>query len=84
MDQRQVFNNDKELLSFVTLISSEKLKAFLLVDKDGLTRVEGAITLISEKDDIENTSINIDNRDTFLLKEIVGINGVFRSDYSEC
>lgn len=84
MDQRQVFNNDEELLSFVTLMSNQKLKAFLLIDRAGLTRVEGVITSIIEKDDIENTSIRIDNRDTICLNEIIGINGLFRSDYSEC
>ena len=84
MDQRQVFNNEEELLSYVTSISKGNLKAFLLVDKEGLTRVEGVITLISERDDIVNTSIEIDNRETVLLKEIIGINGLFRSDYSEC
>lgn len=84
MDQRQVFNDDQELLSFVILISNEKRKASLLVDKEGLTRVEGVITSVNEGNEIENISINIDNRETVLLKQIVGINGLFRSDYSEC
>lgn len=84
MDQRQTFDNTKELLSFVTSISNEKLKVFLLIDKEGLTRLQGKITSINQQGDIENTSIIIDNRDTIFLKEIIGINGLFRSDYSEC
>ena len=84
MDQRQTFIDDNELLSVVTTIFNQKLKASLIIDKEGLTRVEGIITLIDKRDDNENTSIIIDNRDTVTLKEIIGINGLFRSDYSEC
>ena len=47
-------------------------------------RVEGVITSIDKHDDSENTRINISGRDRVLLKEIIGINGLFRSDYSEC
>jgi hypothetical protein len=84
MDQRHVFNNNEELLTIVTSISIGKLRASLLVDKEGLTRFEGKITAISAADSFENTAIVIEDRDIILLKEIVGINGVFRSDYSEC
>lgn len=84
MDQRQVFNNNMELLDFVISIKNEKRKVSLLVDKDGLTRVEGVITSITESEKVENTSINVDNGETILLKQIIGINGLFRSDYSEC
>lgn len=84
MDQRQTFETNHELLTLVASIAYEKLKAFLLIDNQGLTRVEGIITSINEGDFIENARIIIDNRDTILLKEIIGINGIFRSDYSEC
>ena len=84
MDQRQTFDDKQELLSFVTSISNEKIKAFLLVDKEGLTRVEGMITSVMQAGDIPDTRIIIDNGDTILLKEIIAINGLFRSDYSEC
>jgi hypothetical protein len=55
-----------------------------LIDNEGLTRAEGIITSINEEDDIENTGIVLNDRDTVTLKEIIGINGLFRSDYSEC
>jgi len=84
MDQRQTFNDNNELLSFITSVSNEKIKASLLIDKEGLMRVEGVITSIDKHDDIKNTSITIDDKDKVLLKEIIGINGMFRSDYSEC
>ena len=84
MDQRQVFNNNQELLSIIRSISDQGLKASLLVDKEGLTRVEGSITSINEQEATEHTSIVIDDSYNCVLKEIIGINGIFRSDYSEC
>ena len=84
MDQRQTFNDNNELLSLVTSICNEKIEAFLLIDREGLMRVEGVITSIDKHDDIENIRITISGRDRVLLKEIIGINGLFRSDYSEC
>jgi hypothetical protein len=84
MDQRQTFDNSAQLLAFVTTIADEKQTAFLLIDDEGLTRAEGIITSINGADDIENTSIVLNDRDTVILKEIIGIDGLFRSDYSEC
>jgi hypothetical protein len=84
MDQRQVFKNEQELLLIVSSISNEDLVAYLLIDKDGLTRIEGKITSLIKNDDIENTSIVVNDSVNILLKEIIGINGAFRSDFSEC
>ena len=84
MDQRQTFNNNNELLTFVTAFVNDKSEVFLLIDRQGLTRLEGVITSINNNGCNENGSITINNNDTVLLKEIIGINGLFRSDYSEC
>ena len=84
MDQRQTFNDNNELLSFVTSICNEKIEASLLIDKEGLMRVEGIVTSIVKDGNIENATIIINDRDRISLKEIIGINGLFRSDYSEC
>lgn len=46
MDQRQIFHNNNELLSFVKSISVQEVKATLLIDKAGLSRVERFITSI--------------------------------------
>jgi hypothetical protein len=84
MDQRQVFSNEDELFSIVLTISEEKRTASLLIDQNGLTRLEGKITSINKSDRIENSYIAVDNNHNIYLKEIIGINGLFRSDYSEC
>jgi hypothetical protein len=84
MDQRQTFNNSNELLTLLTSIFNDRQEAFLIIDREGLIRVSGLITSVKQSDVIENTVIGFDNGNTVLLKEIIGINGVFRSDYSEC
>jgi len=84
MDQRQTFEDSDELLSFVSQIFQQKQQASLLIDKDGLTRVEGTITAINEHNNVNETSIVVNNTIPFAIKEIIGINGIFRSDYSEC
>ena len=84
MDQRQTFKDSDELLSFVSQIFQQKQQASLLIDKDGLTRVEGTITAINEHNNVNETSIVVNDTIPFAIKEIIGINGIFRSDYSEC
>jgi hypothetical protein len=84
MDQRQTFNDSNELLALVTSIFNDRQEASLLIDREGLIRVHGLITSVKQGNGNENTIITFDNGDTVLLKEIIGINGVFRSDYSEC
>lgn len=84
MDQRQTFADAKELLSIVSSIADQQLKASLLVDKAGLTRLEGFITSIKNSNDTAISSITVDDKDVVLLKDVIGVNGVFRSDYSEC
>jgi hypothetical protein len=84
MDQRQVFEDEKELLALVTSIFSEQQKASLLIDRYGLTRVEGMITSLDQHTDAKNSVIIIDNAERISLKDIVGINGLFRQDYTEC
>ena len=84
MDKRQTFINSYELFSFVQQIFQQKQHAALLIDKEGLTRIEGTITCINQHDDVNKTKIVIDDSFPVLIKEIIGINGLFRSDYSEC
>jgi len=84
MDQRQTFKDAQQLFSFISQIFQEKQTAALLIDKDGLTRVEGIITSIQPNANVEETLIKVDENTTFTIKEIIAVNGLFRSDYSEC
>jgi hypothetical protein len=84
MDQRQTFEDSDQLFSFITEVFQKQQPASLLIDKDGLERVEGVITAIDPHIDVDKTRIIINDIVPVLLKEIIGINGLFRSDYSEC
>jgi hypothetical protein len=84
MDQRDTFQNLSQLHSIVSGLFTEKQKASLLIDSNGLTRVEGEITFIEQQGDPAKTVITIDNVDQINLSQIIAVNGLFRSDYSEC
>lgn len=84
MDQRETFDNSHQLYEFVSAVFQQKQQAALLIDKEGLVRIEGLITAIRQQDAIDETQIVIDNREAVLLKQIIAVNGLFRSDYSEC
>ena len=84
MDQRQTFKDSDQLFSFISRIFQQQQHASLLIDKDGLERVEGIITAIEPHNNVDETSIIINDTTSVFIKEIIGINGLFRSDYSEC
>ena len=78
------FNNAEELLSILSSIYQQKQQASLLIDSNGLTRIQGEIISIIKKDDISKTLIHLSKQDPIKLKDIIGINGIFHADYSEC
>lgn len=83
MDQRETFSNEAELLSVISRFFEQKLLVSLLIDQQGLSRIEGYISAIEISDDIRKTTITVsDNK--ISLEEIIAANGLFRSDYSEC
>ncbi|RYY51446.1 MAG: hypothetical protein EOO06_00140 [Chitinophagaceae bacterium] len=85
MDQRQTFADYNELLNILSDIHAAAKQASFLIDRDGLTRMQGNIIGINSEDaNNMSVTINMDPRETIQLKEIMGVNGIFRSDYSEC
>lgn len=84
MDQRVTFDNAKSLLSTLSGLYQKKEKISLLLDLQGLSRLEGIIDSIEEKQPLEKTLIKVNNADAFLLKQVIAVNGIFRSEYSEC
>lgn len=84
MDQRQIFDDGNELFSLVTAIYNERIMASLIIDKDGLVRVEGIVTSIIKDAGSENATIIINEGIEIPLREIIAVNGLFRSDYIEC
>lgn len=84
MDQRATFHNLPELLSIVLDLFKQKQKASSLIDADGLTRIEGTISFIKQENNVGKTTITIDNMTEITIEQIIAVNGLFRSDYSEC
>jgi hypothetical protein len=84
MDQRATFESLSQLLSIVSDLFVQKQNASFLVDINGLTRMEGKISFIKREKDVSKTTITIDNRSEITINQIVAVNGLFHSDYSEC
>jgi hypothetical protein len=84
MDTRTTFNTAEELLSILSSIYEQKQQASLLIDSNGLTRVHGKIISISKKEDTSETVIHLSEHGPIEAKDIIGINGIFHADYSEC
>jgi len=82
MDKRETFGSPQKLLAILNNLQQQQVS--LLVDDNGLTRMEGTITAIEEESNAANAVVTINGADKILLRQIIAVNGVFRSDYSEC
>lgn len=86
MDQRLTFDDLHSLKAILLNLCDQKDKVSLLLDREGLIRMEGIIENIEEKTPLEATVIIVNNSvpQPIFLKEIIAVNGIFSSDYSEC
>jgi transcriptional regulator of heat shock response len=84
MDQRETFNDLQKLKDILNKLYQEQDIVSLLLDQEGLTRMEGFITSIEEQTDPGNTLVILNDTERFLLRQVIAVNGQFRSDYSEC
>ena len=84
MDSRDTLVVTETFLSMLTQLHQERQKVALLADSDGITRYEGYLTAINEAPNKRKSTLVLDNGTTLLVDQVVAVNGVFRSDYSEC
>ncbi|TKK70998.1 hypothetical protein FC093_04785 [Ilyomonas limi] len=84
MDKRDTFKDYQQLLSIFLNLQEQQQQAALLIDDEGLTRIEGKITNVEQSEDIGKSTIAIDNKEAVILEHIIAVNGLFRDDYSEC
>ncbi len=84
MDQRETFNNPEQLFELISTVYRQKQPSSFLIDNGGLERMGGTITGIEEDQNINKTKIKVAGNNEILLEQIIGVNGIFRSDYSEC
>lgn len=87
MDQRETFKNPDELLKILSDLKASGVPVSLLVDREGLTRLEGVIPDIhypTNADEIITFSLTGIPSLNISLNEVIAVNGIFRSDYTEC
>jgi len=85
MDKKQTFGNNQELKEILDSCFVNNTDVHLLIDVVGLERAFGQIIAVGLSDKKgAYIRLNDSSLSTFLLKDIVAVNGVFRSDYSEC
>jgi len=56
----------------------------LLADQEGLFRTSGNIAAPINETSLEDALLKLDNGSALKLNQIVAVNGIFHSDYSEC
>lgn len=84
MDIRQTFASEHELKEILANLKAKHTDVALLVDRDGLSRAAGKITALTTGNLTNSVTVSLDNKTTYELTEIIAVNGIFRSDYSEC
>ena len=84
MDSRKTINTAQSFLELINEYYANQERVSLLIDQEGLTRLEGLITSVQTKDKAEDAVIQIDKGTSFSLADLIAVNGNFRSDYTEC
>lgn len=82
MDVRITISPTETYLEMLTNCMNGRQKVSMLLDEDGLTRAEGIIRTIQA--DTINPYIEMEDGAKIVIKNIVAVNGVFHSSYSEC
>ena len=82
MDSRQTLRVHETFAELLHRIFEAGDKAHLLIDDNGITRLEGFIDALT----INNPSpfMVLENGTTVPLQTIVAVNGIFRPEYGEC
>lgn len=84
MDKRETFDDLQKLKAFLKTLWQQQSKASFLIDDNGLIRIDGVVSFIDEQADLNFAIVTIDGDNNILLKQIIAVNGQFRSDYTEC
>ena len=82
MDSRLTLNVDESFLNILESSFQQKTKVHLLLDEEGMIRMEGFINNIHKNP--SGIMIELDNSKNIDLKTIIAVNGIFRPEYGEC
>lgn len=84
MDQRQTFQSFEELYTMLSALCNGNENVRLLADCEGITRVEGRVLHLERSPVIGKSKAEIEGDVSLNLEQIIAVNGIFKSDYSEC
>jgi len=81
-DTRETLPNKGNFRELVMTLFRQKHKAAMLYEDNGVTRANGFITAVFEKDGKQ--WLRLDKSLEIEIGKLYALNGVFASDYSEC
>lgn len=82
MDTRQTIPTGGTFYPIVKALFEKKEKAAILYDDNGVTRANGLIESIFERDD--HQWLKLEDQTEIRIDKLYAVNGTFSSDYSEC
>ena len=82
MDQRITLSCGETFLPILQACHDDGVAAGMLLEMDGLTRIEGFISRIIS--DVKQPYIELTNGKIIELKNLIAVNGIFIPSYSEC
>jgi hypothetical protein len=82
MDCRLTLKAGEAFLEILTSSYEKANKVYLLLDDNGLVRIEGFVKAIFT--DCSSTILELQNGKKIDIKMIVAVNGIFLPEYGEC
>lgn len=82
MDQRITLKKNEKFDALLQQIKSDNESARLLYDDNGMERAEGMIKELNLQ--AKEPFIILDNDQKIIIENILGVNGIFKDDYTEC
>ncbi|WP_353718847.1 hypothetical protein [Dyadobacter sp. 676] len=82
MDIRNTLSVGEDFLPMLADCKERKVKAEMILDRNGLERAEGFVKNILNQS--ADPAIELEDGTVIQLKTIVAVNGLFLPSYSEC
>ena len=80
MDQRITVSSAKDFIIMLSDLKNKNQKVSLLLDQMGIRRYEGMVKQVDES----SGEISFEDGSQISVMEIIAVNGIFTSGYSEC
>ena len=82
MDCRITLGRGESFLDFLIKAKEKNETVNLIIDADGLERIESKVQSISNSGN--NVIVTMDDGRKLSVHQIVALNGIFHQDYGEC